>query len=170
MLLTLGEEGLFQPRWSVGVLEEVRRHLPAEMDVRAVDRLLSAMEEAFPEAKVEWPGVVDISVRLMSNPKDRHVVAAALWSGCEVLVTADVRLCAEIERLTSLEPQRPDAFLAFAVDAGPPRAIASLVEMVRRRWLPEDQRISDDQVIERLVAWCRRRDLPATADVISRCR
>lgn len=91
LLLTLAEAELFQPRWSEPILQETERALveklgrPAEM----VARRLDAMREAFPEASVH--GFESLESGLTCDPKDRHVLAAAIASGATAIVTANLK-------------------------------------------------------------------------------
>jgi predicted nucleic acid-binding protein len=91
LLLTLAEEGLFEPRWSDRILAETERALVDKLRIprdRAVRRL-TAMREAFPEAAVY--GFEPLQDGLTCHPKDRHVLAAAIAAGAETLVTANVK-------------------------------------------------------------------------------
>lgn len=91
LLLTLAEEGLFEPRWSERILAETERALTDKLGLardRAVRRL-TAMREAFPEALVH--GFEHLEAGLTCHAKDRHVLAAAIAAGAETLVTANVR-------------------------------------------------------------------------------
>jgi hypothetical protein len=91
LLLTLAEEGLYEPRWSERILAETERALTDKLGLshdRAVRRL-SAMREAFPEASVH--GFEHLEASLTCHPKDRHVLAAAITAGAEALVTSNVR-------------------------------------------------------------------------------
>ena len=78
VLRSLADVAFFEPLWSPLALEEVGRHLPQSM--RPSDRafLFTTMNEAFPEALVQWPGAVDVTVRLQVNEKDRHIVTPVL--------------------------------------------------------------------------------------------
>lgn len=86
-LLRLAESGKFYiPRWSLQILDELVRTLrkfgmtPAQADRRA-----RAMGEVFPEALVEG---FDILLPEMANdPKDRHVLAAAVKCGARAIVS-----------------------------------------------------------------------------------
>ncbi|NYK10074.1 PIN domain-containing protein [Leifsonia naganoensis] len=149
IVLTLAEADLFEILWSPLVLEEVDRHLPAGMDAEARAFLFGAMNGAFPEALVEWPGAVDIDVRLDVNEKDRHVVAAALWGHADVLLTEDENLHNEVNRSHLLDAQRLPVFLTYAIDVSPTEAVAALIDMARRRWL-RDPNATDSEVLERL--------------------
>jgi hypothetical protein len=91
LLLTLAEEGLFEPRWSERILAETERALTGKIGLsrdRAVRRL-AAMRKAFPEAAVH--GFESFEDDLTCHPKDRHVLAAAIAAGAETLVTFNVR-------------------------------------------------------------------------------
>jgi predicted nucleic acid-binding protein len=166
VLLTLGDVGLYAPLWSEGVLEEVRRHLQEAMTQDQRDRLFHAMEEAFPEALVEAPDRVDVAVRGVVNAKDEHVLAAGLWAHADVIVTEDAGLIREAEGL--IDAQRVDVFLTYAVDVDAECAVSALVDMARRRWLAGAAESTDDDVLRRLLHWCRRQGWHAAHDTLER--
>lgn len=91
LLLTLAEEGLFEPRWSERILAETERALTGKLGLsrdRAVRRL-AAMREAFPEATVH--GFESLEDGLTCHSKDRHVLAAAIAANADPLVTFNIR-------------------------------------------------------------------------------
>lgn len=77
-LLWLAESGLFQPLWSEPILDEVYKTLP-KVGVAPEDatRRIWLMREAFgAEALVEeFDDLID---EMVCDPKDRHVLAAAV--------------------------------------------------------------------------------------------
>lgn len=91
LLLALAEEGLFEPRWSERILDETERALVHKLG-RPADKMarrLNAMRAAFPEAAVhghEW-----VEAGLTCDPKDRHVLAAAVASRASILVTTNLK-------------------------------------------------------------------------------
>lgn len=94
-LLHAAEAGFYGVRWSASTLIEVERALlnriladhPERGD--RVQRLLAAMRIAFPAATVsEDQALLD---RLTNDPKDRHVLAAAIQSRATVIVTKNLR-------------------------------------------------------------------------------
>lgn len=90
-LLRAAEEGLYQVLWSEQILEEVRRNLVANgvMPDTSAQRLIQVMNEAFPEALTS---VSDgLIARMRNHPKDRHVVAAAVSAGAQLIVTSNLR-------------------------------------------------------------------------------
>jgi hypothetical protein len=78
-LLRLAEEPAFySPRWSEEILEEVGRTLSTKFAYsgKQVRRRIEAMNAAFPEALVTgYESLVD---SMTNDPKDRHVIAAAV--------------------------------------------------------------------------------------------
>jgi len=94
-LLRAAEAGLYEVRWSASTLVEVERALLnrilADHPERAdrVQRLLAALRIAFPAATV--PEDRSLLDRLTNDPKDRHVLAAAMQSRATVIVTNNLR-------------------------------------------------------------------------------
>lgn len=169
ILLTLADGGLYQPHWSALLLDEMARHLPKSMEADDRTSLGRQMDIAFPDASIQLPGVMDIRVAKHINDKDRHVISAAVVVGADVVVTQDMRLSNEIDRLAGgpeplpLEAQRPDTFAGLAIDVDPSTATSALIVM-GRRWLgPQESGASDGQVLERLIAWCERQSWTTTA-------
>lgn len=159
IVLTLAHAELCTVLWSPLVLEEVGRHLPGGMSVADRERLFSAMNAAFPEASVIWPGAVDVAVRLQINEKDRHVIAAALWANADIVLTDDGSLHDEALRSGLLDAQRMPVFLSYTIDVDPDTALAALTDMARRRWL-RDPAATDADVVARLRAYFTRQGWP----------
>ncbi|TCO45149.1 PIN domain-containing protein [Kribbella antiqua] len=90
ILLSLAEHDVLDPRWSQGVIEEMRRHTPKAVPADRIDRRIEAMNGAFPHAMTgDHPkGLED---QMVADAKDRHVLAAAVYSESDVLVTENVK-------------------------------------------------------------------------------
>lgn len=133
LLLTLAEEGLFEPRWSDRILAETERALVEKLRIprdRAVRRL-AAMRGAFPEAAVY--GFEPLQDGLTCHPKDRHVLAAAIAAGAETLVTANVRDFPDAScRPHGVTVSDPDLFL-LELMARDGRACQAAVQREARR-------------------------------------
>lgn len=84
-LLRIAEEDAFSPQWSPDVVEELCRNLSMipNLPAGAADRRVKAMTDAFPEAMVE--GYEPLIPIMTCDPKDRHVLAAAVHSDSQVL-------------------------------------------------------------------------------------
>lgn len=132
-LLHFAEAGLFRARWSKMILEEWRSALlelkPQLKD--SVDSQLRAMAEAFPEACVE--GFDDlIDVINLPDPKDRHVVAAAIVADAEHIITENIKdfPSASIS-IYGIEVVTADEFLASTFELYPAPATTALRAMRR---------------------------------------
>lgn len=121
ILLSVAERGAFQPLWSEVILEETERTLRTRLglDEQAAARRIGHMVGAFPEANVA--GSEHMTQMMTCHPKDRHVAAAAVDGGADVLVTANLKDFPT----DSLAPygvtvQHPDLFLVdlWSADQG----------------------------------------------------
>ena len=94
LLLRLAVRELYRPVWTAEILEELQRALLRNRPLAAaggVPRLLHAMTSSFPGALVA-PSPEDTSrVPVAIEPGDRHVVAAAVATEADVIVTENLR-------------------------------------------------------------------------------
>jgi predicted nucleic acid-binding protein len=116
-LLRAAEAGTYQAYWSDTILEEVRRNLvrTGTTTEQQASRLVVAMKEAFPEALVT--GYEPLVASMMNDLDDRHVAAAAVKAGAQVIVTSNLKDFRELPE--GVEGQSPDEFLCnlFDLDA-----------------------------------------------------
>lgn len=90
-LLRLAEDPAFYiPKWSPDILRELRSTLQrmGYTPVQA-ERRIRAMESAFEDASVT--GYERLVGAMTNNPKDRHVLAAAVRCGAHAIVTQNVK-------------------------------------------------------------------------------
>lgn len=118
-LLRIAEAGIYQPLWSERILAEVRGALVRKgLAESRVDRTLSFVRNAFPEAIVEgWERLEDA---MGNHAKDRHVLAAAVRGHADVIVTFNLRdfpqsVCSPLD----IEVQHPDTFLCYELEQAP---------------------------------------------------
>jgi predicted nucleic acid-binding protein len=128
-LLRLAEVEAFRPLWSVDVLVELRRNL-VERGISAdrVDRRIAQMTRSFPAANVT--GYESLVAAMTNDPKDRHVLAAAVRANAEVVVTFNIGDFPE----PALKPydvlaSHPDEFLLDQLDLYP----GMTVEVLRQQ-------------------------------------
>jgi predicted nucleic acid-binding protein len=110
-LLYAADAGVFEPLWSAETLVELRRNLvlKAGMAGSRADVRIRHMTLAFPNATVH--GHVD-SAPTLPDPNDRHVVAATLAAGAELIVSSNVRhFPAPALRPFGIAVATPDEFL-----------------------------------------------------------
>jgi predicted nucleic acid-binding protein len=90
-LLRLAEEPAFYiPKWSDDILRELRSTLQRMGYKQAqAGRRITAMEGAFEDANVA--DYECLAASMTNDPKDRHVLAAAVRCGAHAIVTTNVR-------------------------------------------------------------------------------
>lgn len=131
VLLSLADEGAFQPRWSEKVLDEVRRNRPPKLSEAAIDRRLNQMNRAFPQAMVS--GYEHLEPAMQADAKDKHVLAAAVHSESTVLVTENVK---DFNPPTTgphaMPVDKTSQFLNRLVDENPLQVIKAMNTMISR--------------------------------------
>jgi len=126
-VLRAAAAGFYQLRWSTDILDEMERNLVAKGKVPTdkAARLRATMEKYFPEADVRgYQPLVDV---MPNHPKDRHVAAAAVKAGAQVIVTVNIRDFSVLP--DGVEAQPPDEFLCNLFDLDPP----AFVELLREQ-------------------------------------
>lgn len=124
VLLRAAADGMFQLYWSSEILDEVERNLlrKSKMTAPQATRLRSLMTTHFPESMVA--GYEQLVPAMTNDAKDRHVVAAAVKAGAQVIVTFNLK---DFQSLPDdLEAQSPDEFLCDLYDLDP-RGILKLL-------------------------------------------
>ncbi|MEI2637724.1 MAG: PIN domain-containing protein [Microthrixaceae bacterium] len=123
--LRLGERYLYRALWSADIVEELKRNLSEVADVSAVGHLLDQMTAAFPDAEVT--GYQSLINELTCDPKDRHVLAAAVRAHAAVIVTFNTTDFPDHSTEPyAIEVIHPDTFLLDLLDLAPGTVIADL--------------------------------------------
>lgn len=124
-LLRAAAAGFYQLRWTGRILDEMERNLvsKAAMTLEKARRLRTLMEREFPEAEVT--GYELLIAAMQNHTKDRHVAAAAVKSGAQVIATGNLKDFTPLPE--GIEAQSPDEFLCNLVDLDP----GTFVEMLR---------------------------------------
>lgn len=81
----------FRLLWSEEILDEVERNLVQQLGLRAeaARKRVTAMRLSFPDALVEnYEGLIEA---MTNDQKDRHVLAAAVYSNAKLIVTDNVK-------------------------------------------------------------------------------
>ncbi|MBB4969424.1 PIN domain-containing protein [Saccharothrix violaceirubra] len=134
-ILSIAEQGLYRPLWSTDVMEELDRNLRKRgATAQQVHHLREQMGSTFPEAEVT--GYADLIDVMTNDPKDRHVLAAAIRGGAEVLVTENLKdFPASSVQPYDIEIVHQDGFLLDQLDLSPHtvhRALRTQVSRYRR--------------------------------------
>ena len=140
VLLGCAKRGLFEPRWSVRILEEWARaagKLSGDQEVWARGEIAS-LRAAFPEANVGYDVALERQYWL-PDPADIHVLTAAVVGSCDGILTMNSKDFPKNilgdERLLRWDP---DGF-ALILIADAPKEVRSVAEGV----LAEANRLSD---------------------------
>ena len=103
--------------WTEDILEAVRRTLVVDLAKTEdqADKRIAVMKKAFPDALVTQHTAL---ISAMTNDsKDRHVLAAAVVSGAQVIVTSNLSdFPSESLGPFFVEAQSPDQFLTHLLD------------------------------------------------------
>jgi predicted nucleic acid-binding protein len=111
-LLRAAEKGMYRLHWSDEILDEVRRNLvKREMtSPENAQDLIDQMNNFFPEANVR--GFEVLIPSMTNDKKDRHVLAAAVMSRSQVIITSNIK---DFQKKAlepfGIEAQTPDEFL-----------------------------------------------------------
>jgi predicted nucleic acid-binding protein len=113
LLVRIAQTGLVQAKWTSQILDEVlaaigksRPDIPSEK----LTRLRELMMAALPDGLVHdhEPLIEGLHLR---DPDDRHVLAAAIKSGAQVIVTADKDFTETDLAPWSIQAKHPDDFV-----------------------------------------------------------
>jgi len=130
VLLQAAAQGFYQVYWSETILDEALRNLISDgrMTEEHAAKLVAAMRRTFPEAQVTDHEALILAMR--NDPKDRHVAAAAVKAGAQVIVTSNIRDFYDLP--SGIDVQTPDAFLSNLFDLDPPHMMGVLEAVARR--------------------------------------
>ncbi|MEO8658759.1 MAG: PIN domain-containing protein [Bryobacteraceae bacterium] len=139
IILRLAEGSFFTHKWSAEILKETHRTLIKFGYSQAqADRRIGAMENAFPEALVV--GYEELIGAMKNDPKDRHVLAAAVRCKAHSIITAN-RKHFKQEHLAAYDVEclSPDEFLEHQYNLDTDRFIGILGDQAKasRRSLGE---------------------------------
>ena len=91
-LLRAASKDIYRLLWTEDILEEVRRTLINDLGKSEAEALankrIEAMRDAFPDALVTQ--YTTLIPAMTNDPKDRHVLAAAVVSGAQIIVTSNL--------------------------------------------------------------------------------
>ncbi len=129
--------GYYDPVWSKQIIDEMRRNVLSghpEIDPqRFDDTTIAALRRAFPAASVE---MLDDLVDEMDNaPDDRHVLAVAVVSGAQTVLTANIAHFDSPRYVESgqIRVQHPADFLIGVLEEHQDVIAAALEHLARNR-------------------------------------
>jgi predicted nucleic acid-binding protein len=128
-LLRAASAGLYRMQWTDDILEEVQRNLISDRGIaeEKAQRLMDITRKQFPEALITQH--ISLIDAMPNNPKDRHVLAAAVACRAQVIVTQNLRhFPQEILNPFEVEAQSPDEFLTHLFHLAPDRIVEIIKE------------------------------------------
>lgn len=135
LLLSLAERPRhFVPRWSALILQEVERTHRDKLSwpEHLVELFQRNVSLSFPEAEVT--GFEKFIPSLTNHEKDRHVLAAAICGGCQVILTFNLRhFGAEHLAPHHVSAVHPEDYLLTLYELEPRQVTAVLGEIAGRR-------------------------------------
>ncbi|WP_283136307.1 PIN domain-containing protein [Rhizohabitans arisaemae] len=157
LLIRIAQSGLVQARWTNEILGEVLRNLAVnrpDIPPEKLPILRERMNAAVPGVLVEGYQELIEGLKL-PDPDDRHVLAAAIKSGAEVIVTSNLRdFPVDMLAVHGIEAKNPDDFVLdqFDLDEGivrncvhqiansrsrPPKTFGAILDALERAGLVE---------------------------------
>lgn len=135
LLMRIGLSGLIRARWTEQILEECFRAILREredLDAARLSRTRQLMREVVPDCLVE--GYEDLIPGLeLPDPDDRHVLAAAICAGAQVIVTFNLKdFPAEKLAPYGMEAKHPDDFILETIDLAPGALVQVVTEQAAK--------------------------------------
>lgn len=129
---------LYTPKWSLHIFKEWENVMKRKnVDEKEIVKRVSRANEAFPDALVNnYDKLID-GLEL-PDPDDRHVLAAAIKTNANVIVTNNIKDFPE-DYLSSfgLVAKTADDFLTDIIDLNPEQATKAFKELVLNRTNPD---------------------------------
>lgn len=166
LLLYLGLTGLYQPKWSAIIEDEWQRNLiknRPDLNVDQIKRTAELMNQALPDAMVTGFESLVASIEL-PDVDDRHVVATAICSKAEIIVTFNLRDFPQ-HSLDNffIEAMHPDDFINDLLDLSEASVLLAVNKQRRNMKKPPK---SVEQYLDALL----RQGLPQTVKELSKFR
>lgn len=151
---------LYTPKWSAHIFDQWKDVMNRKgVDVEEADKRVNRANQAFPDALVtNYSGLIE-GLEL-PDPKDRHVLAVAIKTNANVIVTNNIKdFPLDYLKSFGLSVKLADDFLTDIIDLNPEEAVKAFREMVLNRRNPE---MDEFEVLDVL----RNRGLKDTADFL----
>ncbi|WP_258098903.1 PIN domain-containing protein [Marinoscillum pacificum] len=149
-LLYLADADLYTPKWSKHIFDEWGSLMECKgNDKLQIQKRINAVRNAFPFAEVvNYEHLID-QFNEIPDPKDRHVVAAAVRINANLIVTWNLKdFPSEYLSKFGLSVANPDDFIADIIDLHNERAVEAFREMVLAKKNPPYTEIEMLQILK----------------------
>jgi len=131
----LAEQQLYRPKWSELIQEEWKRNLlqnrPDLKETKLI-RTIEIMNRAFPDAEVNGYSSL-IKNLTLPDKDDRHVLAAAIRSRSDVIVTFNLKdFPRKFLEGFQIEPVHPDLFIVNLIELDEENGISAFDQQVNQ--------------------------------------
>lgn len=145
LILSLAQADLFCVRWSDEILDETEKAIIIILSKKghddAADRAAQSrlsMEQSFAEATVVNYEDHGKEIRKLPDEGDRHIIAAAIKSQADIIVTENLRdFPRKVLAKYGIEAKPSDEFIATAINLSPSIATAAIARMHHHLIWPE---------------------------------
>jgi predicted nucleic acid-binding protein len=148
LLFWFAHHDLYTPKWSVHIFDEWREVMVRKgVSVPEAEKRVEKANLAFPDALVQnYEGLIDnLTLR---DEKDRHVLAAAIKTNANIIVTNNIKDFPEAYLQSfGLRATTTDDFLTDIIDLNPKQAVKAFREMVLNKKNPP---LDEYQVLNQL--------------------
>lgn len=131
LLIRLARTGKFRAKWTEEILDECFEAIVesrSDLDPKALARTRELMVRAVPDSLVSGYEPLIAGIELPDSG-DRHVVAAAIRAGAQVIVTTNLKdFPAKVLEKFDLVAQHPDEFVSHVIDLAPGAVCKVVVE------------------------------------------
>jgi len=160
LLLWFAHYDLFTPKWSKHIFDEWEGVMKGKgASSGTIANRKRNVQNAFPDAMVDNYEYL-ISGLELPDEKDKHVLAAAIKTNANVIVTNNLKhFPDEIVNKYGLSAKNADDFLTDTIDLNNDTAVEAFRKMVLHKRNPD---LDEYQVLDQL----RNNDLQATADYL----
>ncbi|MBX9722767.1 MAG: PIN domain-containing protein [Candidatus Obscuribacterales bacterium] len=122
ILMVAAGTRLFAVRWTDTIMDEFTRNLikDGRANKENMARLRNDMNRLYPRANIPLKDYESLIPAMTCDPKDRHVLAAAVSKGVDVIVTRNMKdFPPESLEPYSIETQSADEFTGHVLDLNP---------------------------------------------------
>jgi predicted nucleic acid-binding protein len=119
LLIRIAQTRLVQAKWTHRIIDEALGAVAKsheDLSAEQVARLKELMLAAIPDGLVEGHEPLIDGLTGLRDPEDRHVLAAAIKAGAQVIVTSDKDFTEDALTPWGIEAKSPDDFVLDQID------------------------------------------------------
>jgi predicted nucleic acid-binding protein len=148
LLVELARTGLFRAKWTARIhlewIEAICRQRP-EIDRARLERVSELMNSAVDDCLVTGYEPHEGGLAALPDPDDRHVLAAAIHSGAQEIITFNIRdFPQETLGNYGIQAVHPDVFVEHLLDLNS-EAVCEAIRKIRQR-LVNPPRTAEDMI------------------------